>query len=173
MLFELTTIVDISALAVTLWMAFYLFGRGFPSRITLRAVIVLLLLSVFFFSVYSSLFHHIVGTVTLRAVIVVVGAALPDARATMSQGETNPCNHFSVDYDSLACFLSEGTPAGGGSAVGSTDGDTCPGGTRPSCVECAADRCVWACSGGYTCKFFRQADGEPDACATTHSCRTL
>ncbi len=73
MLFELTTIVDISALAVTLWMAFYLFGRGFPSRITLRAVIVLLLLSVFFFSVYSSLFHHIVGTVTLRAVIVVVG----------------------------------------------------------------------------------------------------
>lgn len=73
MLFELTLLVDIFAMAISLWMAFYLFARGFPSRITLRAVVVLLLLSTFFFTVNYDLFHEMVGTVALRAALVIVG----------------------------------------------------------------------------------------------------
>ena len=36
-----TLLVDFSAMAITLWLGFYLLGRGYPSRITLRAVVVL------------------------------------------------------------------------------------------------------------------------------------
>ncbi len=73
MLFELTLLVDITAMAVSLWMAFYLFARGFPSQITLRSVIVFLLLFVFFFSVNYDLFHPSASTVALRAALVTLG----------------------------------------------------------------------------------------------------
>ena len=73
MLFEATLAVDLCAMAITLWMAFYLFARGFPSKITLRAVILLLALSVFFFSAYNNLFHQVVGTAALRAVTLIIG----------------------------------------------------------------------------------------------------
>jgi hypothetical protein len=73
MLFKATLLVDLSAMAITLWMAFYLFARGFTSRITLRGVIVLLALSIFFFSAYNNLFHQVVGTAALRAVMLIIG----------------------------------------------------------------------------------------------------
>jgi hypothetical protein len=73
MLFEITLLVDLIAMAITLWGAFYLFGRGFPSWITLRAVIVLLLLSMFFFGAYNNLFHQVVGTAAWRAVLLILG----------------------------------------------------------------------------------------------------
>ncbi len=73
MLFGVTLLVDLVGMATTLWMAFYLFGKGFPSRITLRAVFVLFLISIFFLGVYASLFGEIVTTVSLRAVLVVAG----------------------------------------------------------------------------------------------------
>jgi hypothetical protein len=72
-LFKATLLVDLSAMAITLWMAFYLFARGFPSRITLRAVIVLLALSIFFYSAYTNLFHQVTGTAALRAVMLIIG----------------------------------------------------------------------------------------------------
>ena len=73
MLFQATLIADLIAMAVTLWGAFYLFARGFSSWITLRAVIILLLLSLFFFGAYNNLFHQVEGTAALRAVLLILG----------------------------------------------------------------------------------------------------
>jgi hypothetical protein len=73
MLFNITLFVDLIAMATTLWGAFYLFARGFPSWITLRTVTVLLLLSIFFFGAYDNLFHQVVGTASLRAVLLILG----------------------------------------------------------------------------------------------------
>lgn len=71
-LFTLTAIVTITAMAITLWMAFYLFARGFPSRITLKAVVVLFALSVFFFGAYTNIFHQRAGSAAWRAVLLVL-----------------------------------------------------------------------------------------------------
>ncbi|RPI89312.1 MAG: hypothetical protein EHM40_21040, partial [Chloroflexi bacterium] len=73
MLLQATTLLDLFAMAVTLWLAFYLFARGFPSRVTMRAVIVLLALSVFFYGAYNNIFHQIPGTAAWRAVLLVIG----------------------------------------------------------------------------------------------------
>ncbi len=75
MLLQATLLVDLIAMAITLWLAFYLFARGFPSRITLRAVILLLVLSVFFYGAYNNIFHQVVGTAAWRAVMLVIGLA--------------------------------------------------------------------------------------------------
>jgi len=73
MLFWVTLFADLIAMAITLWGAFYLFARGFRSWITLRAVIVLLLLSIFFFGAYNNLFTQVPGTAALRAVMLILG----------------------------------------------------------------------------------------------------
>lgn len=75
MLFQATLFTDLIAMAATLWAAFYLFARGFPSRVTLRAVIVLLLLSIFFLGAYNNLFHQVAGTAALRAALLILGLA--------------------------------------------------------------------------------------------------
>ncbi len=73
MLLQATMLVDLIAMATTLWLAFYLFARGFPSRITLRVVVVLLSLSIFYFSAYNNIFHQTAGTAAWRAVFIVIG----------------------------------------------------------------------------------------------------
>ena len=75
MLLQATALLDLSAMAVSLWLAFYLFARGFPSRVTLRVVILLLALSVFFFGAYRNIFHQVPGTAAWRAVLLVIGLA--------------------------------------------------------------------------------------------------
>jgi hypothetical protein len=75
MLFAFTLLVDFLAMAATLWLAFYLLGRGFPSRIVLRAVVVLLALSGFFYGAYYNLFYQIVGSAAWRAVLLLTGMA--------------------------------------------------------------------------------------------------
>lgn len=75
MLFSLTRLVDYCAMAVTLWLAFYLLARGYPGRVALRAVVVLLALSAFFFSAFLNLFVQIERTTALRAVLLIVGMA--------------------------------------------------------------------------------------------------
>lgn len=72
MLFQATLLVDLIAMAVTLWMAFYLFARGFSSTMTLRMVIVSLMLSGFFFAAYNNIFVQIPGTAGIRAVMLVI-----------------------------------------------------------------------------------------------------
>jgi hypothetical protein len=74
-LFLATTIVDFTAMAVTLWLAFYLFARGFPNKITLRTVVVLLAISIFYLSAYKNIFHQTVGTASWRAVCLIIGMA--------------------------------------------------------------------------------------------------
>lgn len=75
MLFLLTLLTDLIAMSITLWLALYLFGRGFPNRVTLRAVISLLALSGFFFGAYNNLFHQVPGTAALRAILLIIGLA--------------------------------------------------------------------------------------------------
>lgn len=75
MLMTATRLIDFGSMAVTLWFAIYLLGRGFPSRIALRAVVVLFALSLFFASAYINLFYQIPGNTTFRAILLVVGMA--------------------------------------------------------------------------------------------------
>lgn len=72
MLFELTRLVDLVALGLALWMALYLFARGFASAITQRAVIVLLLVSIFYLGAYSSLYGVPWGSPAVRAVAIIL-----------------------------------------------------------------------------------------------------
>ena len=72
MLMQATIIVSLFAMAVTLWMGFYLFARGFPSRMTLRVVVVMLALSGFFFGAYNNIFVQITGSAAVRAVLLVI-----------------------------------------------------------------------------------------------------
>ena len=72
MLFQATVAVSLFAMAATLWMAFYLFARGFPSPITLRMVLVLLALSGFFYGAYNNTFVQVPGSAAIRAVLLVI-----------------------------------------------------------------------------------------------------
>ena len=72
MLFQATIAVSLIAMAVTLWMAFYLFARGFPNTITLRMVVVLLALSGFFYGAYNNTFVQVPGSAANRAVLLVI-----------------------------------------------------------------------------------------------------
>jgi hypothetical protein len=72
MLLQATMAVTLFAMATNLWMAFYLFARGFPNTITLRMVIVLLALSGFFFGAYNNIFVQTPGTAAIRAMLLVV-----------------------------------------------------------------------------------------------------
>lgn len=76
MLFTLTSVVDFLGMAVSLWLALYLLGRGFPSRITLRAVVVLISLSAFFLGVYIDLYKQIAGMATVRAIFLTIGLSV-------------------------------------------------------------------------------------------------
>lgn len=73
MLFQATLWVDLIAMTTCLWMAFYLFARGFPSKIILRGSVLLLSLSAFFFGAYNNLFEQIPGTAAWRAVFLIIG----------------------------------------------------------------------------------------------------
>ncbi len=72
MLLSLTFWFDFFALSLSLWMAFYLLGRGFPSHITLRGVLILLALAGFFLSATFNIFNQVAGTAALRAVLLVL-----------------------------------------------------------------------------------------------------
>lgn len=73
MLFTFTSLVDFVGMVLSLWLALYLFGRGFRSRITLRAVLVLLALSAFFLGAYTNLYLQIPGTAAARATLLLIG----------------------------------------------------------------------------------------------------
>lgn len=75
-LFIVTSVIDFLSTAVSLWLALYLLGRGFPSRITLRGVVVLISLAVFFLGAYINLYNPISGTAALRAVLLTIGLAV-------------------------------------------------------------------------------------------------
>ncbi len=72
MLVILTVTTDLVAMAVTLWMAFYLFARGFPNLLTMKAALSLLAVAVFFLGTFNNFFVQTTGTATLRAVLLVI-----------------------------------------------------------------------------------------------------
>lgn len=76
MLFPITLALDFLAMGVTLWLAFYLLARGFPSLLSLKAVVLLLSLSGFFSSAYLNLFNPIAGNASLRAILLVIGLSM-------------------------------------------------------------------------------------------------
>lgn len=71
----ITYITNLLAMAISLWMAFYLFARGFPNQITLRAVLALLAISVFFLGTYNQFFNSYNETSHLRASLLVIALA--------------------------------------------------------------------------------------------------
>ena len=76
MLFAITSVVDFLGMAVSLWLALYLLGRGFSSRITLRGVVVLISLSVFFLGTYIDLYEQITGMAAVRAIFLTIGLSV-------------------------------------------------------------------------------------------------
>jgi GAF domain-containing protein len=74
-LFFLTAMVDFVGAGLALWLALYLLGRGFPSRITLRAVLILLATVAFFLLGYLNLFLHLPGAALAGAILLVAGLA--------------------------------------------------------------------------------------------------
>lgn len=75
MLASITHTVNLLAMAVSLWMAFYLFTRGFPNRATLRASLALLAIAVFFLDTYNHFHTPLADTANLRAALLVTGFA--------------------------------------------------------------------------------------------------
>jgi hypothetical protein len=76
MLFATTSVIDFLGMAVSLWLALYLLGRGFSSRITLRGVVVLSSLSAFFLGAYINLYEQINGLATARAIFLIIGLSV-------------------------------------------------------------------------------------------------
>jgi hypothetical protein len=74
-LFTATLAIDFIAASISLWLAFYIFGKGFPSKIALRATVVFLCLFVFFFGAYDSLIHPAEGWAIIRAVVIIITLA--------------------------------------------------------------------------------------------------
>lgn len=52
-----TYIVSLISMGGALWLAFYLFARGFPNRIAMRAVFALLAMAIFFWLTYNNFFN--------------------------------------------------------------------------------------------------------------------
>jgi hypothetical protein len=73
MLFFFTALVDFLGLSISLWLAAYLLARGFPSRITLRAAVVMLSLAAFFISAYINIHHVRAGSAAWRAAFLTLG----------------------------------------------------------------------------------------------------
>ena len=72
LLFGATLLVDYMGMCTCLWLGIYLLGRGYPSRVTLRAVVVLLALTLFFLSAFRNLFLQVPGATAWRAVFLII-----------------------------------------------------------------------------------------------------
>ncbi len=72
MLAQATIMMALASMALTLWLAFYLFARGFPNLITLRAALSLLAISAFFLGTYNNFFTP-VHAAALLAVLLIIG----------------------------------------------------------------------------------------------------
>jgi len=71
----LTGFIDFFAMGISLWLAFYLFGKGYPNKIALRAVVVFLSLALFFYGAYDSQDHPTRWATDLRAIAITLTLA--------------------------------------------------------------------------------------------------
>ncbi|HLO14486.1 MAG TPA: hypothetical protein VK206_06645 [Anaerolineales bacterium] len=76
MLFAITSVVDFLGMVVSLWLALYLLGRGFSSRITFRGVVVLISVSAFFLGAYIDLYEQVTGLAMVRAAFLTIGLSV-------------------------------------------------------------------------------------------------
>lgn len=76
MLFRLTSLTDLAGLSVSLWLAAYLLARGYTSRVTWRAVLILLALAGNFFSAYANLYQPVPGSSVWRATCLTTALVL-------------------------------------------------------------------------------------------------
>ena len=72
MLFTLTSLVDFLGMAVALWLALYLLGCDFSSRITLRGALVLIAVSAFFLEAYLNVYGQSPNTTAVSAILFAV-----------------------------------------------------------------------------------------------------
>jgi hypothetical protein len=72
-LLQFTVIANLVELGSTLWLGFYLFNRGYPSRMTARVALCLAALSVFFLGAFNSHFHYAPESASLRAILLLIG----------------------------------------------------------------------------------------------------
>ena len=73
MLAQATILTSLASMALTLWLAFYLFARGFLNLITIRAVLSLLAISIFFLGTYNNFFTRNSDTIYLLAILLIIG----------------------------------------------------------------------------------------------------
>jgi hypothetical protein len=73
MLAAITSMTSLVSSGATLWLSLYLFARGYPNRVTMRAVLSLLAISVFFLGTYNSFFVDVPGSASLRAALLIIG----------------------------------------------------------------------------------------------------
>ena len=71
MLLYWTSVTVYLGMVISLWLAAYLLARGFPSRVTLRAVIVMALLAIWFYSAYVNLIDQAPGSSIARTVMLI------------------------------------------------------------------------------------------------------
>ena len=67
----LTSVVVYLGMVISLWMAAYLLARGFFSRVTWRAVIIMVLLAIWFYSAYVNLIDQAPGSSVIRTVMLI------------------------------------------------------------------------------------------------------
>jgi hypothetical protein len=73
MLATLTHFTSLVSMGGALWLAFYLFARVFPNRISMRAVAALLALGLFFWATYNNFFSSSSAAAPLKAALLVAG----------------------------------------------------------------------------------------------------
>jgi len=73
MLLYWTSVTVYLGMVISLWLAAYLLARGFPSRVTLRAVIVMALMAAYFYSAYVNAIEPDPNSTVIRALLVVWG----------------------------------------------------------------------------------------------------
>lgn len=71
MLLDISSLIAFVGTAVSFWLAAYLLARGFPSRVTLRAALVMAALGLYFFSAYVNAVNPAPGSTIERAVLLV------------------------------------------------------------------------------------------------------
>ena len=76
MLLIFTSTNDFLGLVVSLWLMLYLLGRGFPSRVTVRAVVILLTTAVFFLGAFGDFYVHIPNAGLTGDILLAIGLAV-------------------------------------------------------------------------------------------------
>lgn len=104
MLATITHSVNLLAMAVSLWMAFYLFARGFPNYTTLRASLALFAISIFFLDTYNHYFVPLATSANLRAALLVIALTCwySVTHALLTPEQQKKANHIQIAIYMLA-----------------------------------------------------------------------